>query len=125
MTTLNQHDCTEYFLNQQRGQALPFYIGGNQRGRGFFGSLFRTVSPILKTAGKYFGKKLLNTGANVAADLASGENIKHSLKRRFGETGMNIKDDLIRRIQSGSGIKKRRRIKKRHLFRDIFQNGSS
>ncbi len=119
---LNRKACEDYYCAQVGGDIATFYRGG-QRGKGWFTNLFRTVTPLLKKAGSYLGKRALSAGSKVAADLASGDNFKDVMKRRLMETGGEIKDDIIKKIQGGSGIKRRRKPKKRILKKDIFENG--
>lgn len=108
MMHLNQKDCDSYYCNQLGGGGPYFHGINHQRGYGFFGGIARFLRPIAFAAGKYFGKKLLKTGGNVMSDVAGGRSLKESAKSRFRETGKNIKDDFVRKLQSGSGIKRKR-----------------
>lgn len=106
---LNQQECISYYCNQaknQRGRGI--FIGPPiQRGYGIFGDLFRQTIPILKDAGKYLGKKALNLTKDIGTDVLSGKSVKDSIKSRLKDVGSEIKSDVIRKIQSGEGIKRK------------------
>lgn len=108
---LNQKDCDSYYCQQVGG---AYFQGiAHQRGYGLFGDLKRVISPIALSAGKYLGKQLLKTGSHVISDVAGGRSFKESAKSRLRETGKNIKDDFFRKLQGGSGIKRKRNKKTR------------
>ena len=98
----------EYYLNQakQKGGNLPGFHGARfQRGFGLgsiFKGLFRWAVPHLKQGAKMFGKRVLQTGVNVAQDVLAGENLKTAVKRQgkkaLGLTSQNSP-------QSGAGKK--------------------
>jgi hypothetical protein len=92
-----QNPYVTYYVNQV-GSGLPVYAGvPGQRGRGFgqvLGSLFRSAVPLLKRGAVALGKKALSTGAQVISDVASGENIKSSLKRRAQEQVQSTLENL-------------------------------
>jgi hypothetical protein len=119
---LDPASCIHYYTTQQTGGDIPYFYR-SQIGHGIFGSIFRSVTPILKRAGLYLGKKLLKTGAKVATDIASGDNLKSSLRKRVREGGEEMRDDVVKKLQEGFGksIKRRRRLRKRQIHRDIFQ----
>ncbi|GFQ74593.1 hypothetical protein TNCT_198401 [Trichonephila clavata] len=50
-------------------------------------------------------KHLLSTGSKVMSDVVSGSSLKDSARSRFREHQKD-KDDIMHKIQSGSGIKK-------------------
>ena len=66
---------------------LPYYAGNrNQRGHGFFSSLFRFAVPFLKRGGLSLAKHLLHTGSNIVSDVEAGRNLRDSAKERFVES---------------------------------------
>ncbi|GFR24470.1 uncharacterized protein TNCT_296651 [Trichonephila clavata] len=79
-----------------------------------FSNLFRFITPIALKAGKYLGKHLLSTGSKVMSDVVSGSSLKDSARSRFRETSKKIKDDIMHKIQSGSGIKRKKSHKENH-----------
>lgn len=103
---LHTKDCIHYYCNQAGGGD---YFKGvpHQRGFGLFGDIFRKISPFLLNAAKYVGKQLFHTGSKVVEDVAMGKSLKESAARRMKETGNRVKDDVIHKLQSGSGIKRR------------------
>ena len=73
------------YYAQQVGGALPYFAGARvQRGHGFgslFAGLLRSVAPLIKRGALALGNRALKTGAQIAGDVLSGENI-----RTCGET---------------------------------------
>lgn len=110
---LDAYDCEKYYCSQVGGG--PYFSGvAHQRGYGFFGDLARYITPIALKAGKYLGKKLLNTGANVISDVASGTPLRGSARSRFKEATGQIKEDLFKQLQQhGKGIKRKRKTSKK------------
>lgn len=105
---LKPSDCMHYYCNQVGGGG-PYFQGVlHQRGYGLFGDIFRKISPFIYKAGKYLGRNLLHTGSNIISDVAEGKQFKTAAKQRFVETGENMKDDVIHKLQTGSGIKRKR-----------------
>ena len=106
--TPNHKLYEEYYLNQakQKGGNVPAFHGARfQRGFGLgsiFKGLFRWAVPHLKQGAKMLGKKVLQTGVNVAQDVLAGENLKTAVKRQgkkaLGLTSQNSP-------QSGAGKK--------------------
>ena len=75
-------------------------------------------------AAKHVGKQLLSTGAQVASDVMSGENVGHSLKHRFKETGTKLLGDAVSGVakvaSGGQPHTKRRKKGKRRAKEDLF-----
>lgn len=107
---LDPHDCAQYYC-RQIGHGQYFQGAPYQRGYGLFGDIIRYVTPFVSKAGSYLGKQLLSTGTKVISDVASGKTFKQSTRERLKESGMKIKDDLLKKIQHGSGIKRKSRVK--------------
>lgn len=103
---LDTKACVDHYCAAQTGgyfaSAYPI-----QRGYGFFSALRRFAIPILKKTGKYFGKRLLATGQNILEDIDQGQSFKEAARNRFLESAHNIKDDVIRKIQTGGNKRKR------------------
>lgn len=72
---LSERDCRHYYC-MQAGGGNYFQGVRYQRGSGFFGDIFRSALPLMRKAGKYFGKKILRAGGNVISDIASGSSIE-------------------------------------------------
>jgi hypothetical protein len=92
---------------QYGGGISPFKGRRFQRGGGLgdiLKSLFRFIVPI----GKAVGLKALETGGHVAADLASGEDIKSSLKKRGKRAAKSLIQKgtkrIVRKLQTGKGL---------------------
>ncbi|GFS68789.1 uncharacterized protein TNCV_408841 [Trichonephila clavipes] len=115
---LDPKACENYYCAQVQTGGGPYFQGvGHQRGYGMFSNLFRFITPIAMKAGKYLGKHLLSAGSKVVSDVAAGASLKDSAKSRFRETTKKIKDDILHKIQTGSGIKKKESIQKNHYQR--------
>ena len=123
-----------YYVNQC-GNGLPVFYGSRtQRGHGIgsiFSSLFRTVFPLLKRVGPALGRKALQTGMQIASDVASGQSFKESAKTHvmdaIQEGKTHVMDAIqeginkiapVEKMQSGSGIRRKRNRKRRKI--DIF-----
>lgn len=111
---MSSNPFINYYVNQA-GTGIGGFQGVRfQRGQGFFGNVYRNaILPLLK----YFGKKALNTGMEVAGDAIDGENVLESLKTRGKRTVQDIASDAGERAkrfaQTGTGRKRRRRRNRR------------
>lgn len=112
----------DYYVGQA-GNGMPYYQGMHlQKGYGiggFFGKLFRTVLPFLKSGAKAVGKEALKTGTMIANDVLSGENLNTSAKTRAKQAGkvlarkaLNKASDMI-----GHGRFKRKRKASKRVIR--------
>jgi hypothetical protein len=122
----------ERYYTQQAGNGLDVYGGvSSQKGHGLgsiLGGLFRGAMPILKNVGKAVGKQILNSGLAVANDVASGEGVKKSIKRRAKEGTLSLLTSPQKNKRSRESVnpvilrKKvaRRRRRQREINRDIF-----
>jgi len=134
------------FFVKQRGAGMPVFVGARrQRGHGIgnvLSGLFRGVvgllgkgkgiaTQLLKQNKDAAISNLIQTGLNVAGDLAQGKKVKETLKRRLPEgikqTARNIDwhlDDETPTRRVDAPLKKKKKPKKaigrvrRHL--DIF-----
>jgi hypothetical protein len=129
----------QYYARQQRGGGdFPVYVGRmRQRGHGIgdiFKSIWRFISPAFKTLAPH----ALRAGANIVEDVSSGNTWKDSafkhiptVVKQFPEALSNIvsKPKVIstdvseNTEQTGSGIRRRRKHKRRVKKRaklDIF-----
>lgn len=91
----------------QRGHGLGSILSG----------LFRSAVPMIKKGLAFFGKQALRTGAKIANDVADGENLGDSAKRRVGDAIKRFVDPQNESNQTGSGARKsiiKRLIKKRY-----------
>ncbi|GFR03769.1 uncharacterized protein TNCT_612441 [Trichonephila clavata] len=105
---LDRRACQDYYCSQLQNGGSYFQGVSHQRGYGMFSNLFRMISPIAMKAGKYLGKHILSTGSKVMSDVVSGTSLKDSARARLKETSKNIKDDILHKLQSGSGIKRKK-----------------
>ena len=82
------------YYAQQVGGALPYFAGARvQRGHVFgslFGGLLRSVAPLIKRGALALGNRALKTGAQIAGDILSGENIRTAAKRRTKTAGREV-----------------------------------
>jgi len=102
-----------YYLNQC-GHGMPVFYGSRmQRGHGIgsiFSGLFRTIFPLIKRIAPVLGRKALQTGIQIASDVAGGQSLKDSAKSRvLGviEEGINTIAP-VDKGQSGSGNRRKR-----------------
>lgn len=99
------------FLN-----SVEVYRGQPQRGHGlgnFFRSLGRTVMPLISKGARAIGKQVLRTGAEVASDVLSGENVGESIKKRSKAAASDALDNYLnrKRKRPAQGAPKRKKRK--------------
>ena len=123
------------YYARQAGGSLPYFAGAQyQRGHGLgslFGGLLRSVMPLLKRGAVDLGRGALKTGARIADDVLSGQNIKTAAKRRVTDAvlsglrappGKRIKRPTAKAtVTAVKQRHKRKTFKKREA--DIFDNG--
>jgi hypothetical protein len=101
------------YYAEQAGSGMGGFAGVRyQKGDGFFGRLVSgTILPIVKKVLPYLGKRALNTGFNILGDVAEGEKLKSSVKRRLRETGERVGADAMAKVRdiTGSGKKRKRK----------------
>ena len=144
MRSCNYQSCQQLYddyYKQQVGHGLPVFVGGrNYRGHGL-GSLLagigRSVIPLPKRGGKALLKEGARTGLQVVSDLASGQRVGASLKRRSKEAGKRLLHSAVSnpkriktsrqggRKQTGGGQlknqrRRRKKPKKQNTLVDIF-----
>jgi len=113
----------ENYYSRQVGGLMPVFVGSRQqRGHGLgsvLGGIFRRfVIPFFKTHGKALATDALRTGVNVAEDVLGKRTLKESVKRRVPEGIKRSAQSLV--AQSGSGVRLKRRKKRRKHSKDIF-----
>ena len=127
-------DCpyVHYYKAQAGGHILPLYSGNRfQVGSGFFGSLFRGLIPLVKKGLGYLGRQALDVGSHILTDTAAGDDFKTSATKRFRDARETVQSDILNKIQGGSGLKRRKTIKRtikrlsnkskqRHRTKDIY-----
>ena len=115
-------DLYEEYYSRQNGGEMPVFVGRQfQRGHGLgsiLGGFFRRlILTFFKAHGKHILANTLKTGMEVADDVLEGKSAKESAKTRIPE---GIKRTVFSLdTQSGSGVRKRRKVN-RHHYRDIF-----
>jgi hypothetical protein len=111
----------DYYVNQC-GHGLPVFYGSvHQKGHGIgslFGGLFRSVFPILKKVAPAIGRKALQTGIQIAGDVARGQSFKESAKTRVFDALQEGINKIVptENAQSGSGIRRGRKKRKIDIF---------
>ena len=105
-----------------------------QRGYGLgavFGGLGKVAVPILKSAGRLFGKQLLKTGVGLASDVLRGRNLKQAAKARLTQAALtSIKGAINKPVRKPKRSRKRKvvagkgrptkRARKTQPKRDVF-----
>ena len=114
-------DMYEDYYANQIGAAMPAFVGvKRQRGHGLgsmLSSLFRNVLvPFLKRHVGTLAGNVLKTGLRVADDVAHGQSLKETTKKRIFEAIKRTAREID--WQTGSGKPKRKR--RRHRRHDIF-----
>lgn len=104
----------DYYKNQA-GTGIGGFAGQRyQKGDGFFGRLISgSVLPIIRKVLPYLGKTALNTGVNILSDVASGDSVRSSAKRRLQETGRKVGEKAMAKVKEITGSGKRKRTSKR------------
>lgn len=120
---MNSSNFYERYYNQH-GRGLdgigPLYTNPrfNQRGAGlggFFQSLFSYVKPILQSGWQILKKQGVKTAAGIISDLGEHGSFKDALKNRSKEAMYSVRDQVVNKLQSGSGKFKKglKRLKKK------------
>ena len=111
-----------YYLNQV-GHGLPYFNGARyQQGYGsgnIFGSIVKTVLPLVKSGSKAIGKQVFCSGVGFASDVLSGKNAKQSAIDRVKAAGSNLLKAAARKRKSRpqkTRVEKRRRKKHHDIF---------
>lgn len=84
------------------------------RGSGFvdiLSGIGRAALPLLKTAGKYLGRKGVSVLANTANDALSGKNVVSSLKNNASSALENTKYDIIQAVGDKMSLRKRKKAR--------------
>ena len=119
------------YYAQQVGGALPYFAGARvQRGHGFgslFGGLLRSVAPLIKRGALALGNRALKTGAQIAGDILSGENIRTAAKRRTKPAGRDLLQSLLatppgKRVKRAAPSRQRRPVKRAAKRRRIAES---
>jgi hypothetical protein len=103
---ISQKEWEFRFLQKGGFIGRPYQRGGGLGG--IFRALFRAILPIAKTAGKFVGKTMLRSGADVATDLLEGQNAKASFKRRGRQAAGDLMQEAANKMKGGKRRKKRR-----------------
>lgn len=105
----------DQYYAQQSGGGLPVFYGARmQRGHGIgniFASIARFAMPIIRRIAPALGRKALQTGAQIAGDIAAGQSFKDATKTRIADV---INEGINKFVpaedgQSGSGIRRGRK----------------
>ena len=119
------------YYAQQVGGALPYFAGARvQRGHGFgslFGGLLRSDAPLIKRGALALGNRALKTGAQIAGDILSGENIRTAAKRRTKTAGRDLLQSLLatppgKRVKRAAPSRQRRPVKRAAKRRRIAES---
>src|SRR6266705_1826271 len=80
---------------KQAGSGIAGYAGSRyQRGGGFFGKIFKKLTPAIK----YIARKGLKAVSSVGRDVLNGENLVESLKDNLTSTGKDIAFDALNKV---------------------------
>ena len=110
---------------------MPYFAGARvQRGHGFgslFGGLLRSVAPLIKRGALALGNRALKTGAQIAGDILSGENIRTAAKRRTKTAGRDLLQSLLatppgKRVKRAAPSRQRRPVKRAAKRRRIAES---
>src|SRR5579859_5852529 len=81
----------------QSGEEMPALLWGLTR------RFLSPLAPAVKPFGKYVFKKAMRAGVATLKDVAQGDNWKEALKRRAGDAGDEIIDDMHGKVQKLMG----------------------
>lgn len=108
-------DYESFYISQAGGSIDPYisyrYLPG-QRGRGFFGNLFRSsIMPLIHQVMPYLKDTVVSGVEGVVEGIKEGRSLKDSAKRQLKRTASTVLQDMASKIsrQSGSGLKHKRR----------------
>lgn len=108
------------YYREQAGGSIDAYTSLRylpaQRGSGFFGRLIKgTVWPLIQQMLPYAKKKALEGVGNMVTELGQGSTFKEASKKILKKTGEEIIGDAAAKVQEklqqGSGVRRRRRLK--------------
>ena len=111
----------QYFLAQSKQTGAGFIGTPYQRGAGLgslFRGIFRSLMPIVKSAGKAIGKQALSAGAEIASDVVAGKPIKAAVKRRSKASVSALLSKAAAEIEGPK--RKRKPVKKRRKLADTL-----
>ena len=98
------------------------------RVRQFVGGLLRSVAPLIKRGALALGNRALKTGAQIAGDILSGENIRTAAKRRTKTAGRDLLQSLLatpsppgKRVKRAAPSRQRRPVKRAARRRRIAE----
>ena len=112
----------DYYMNQSENGVNVFQGSRGQRGHGLgsmLSGLFRSAMPMLKRGLAIFGRHALRTGAEIANDVADGESLGNSARRRVSEGIKRINPSEFFIPQTGSGRKRRRVTSRKQANRKL------
>lgn len=95
-----------HIIHDQHGAGFLGYP--YQRGAGL-GSIFRRIFRAIMPYAKSAGKSLLSTGADIASDVVSGENLETAVKKNARKTAGNLLEAAAKKMRGGK-LGKRRAI---------------
>ena len=101
---------TDFYARQAQSGVGSLYHPG-QKGRGlgnFFGSIFRSVYPYIKSGFSALTGELLKGGVGLLEDTVRQVPIKESITNRVQTFGKNLTDRAVKTM-TGSGLRKRKR----------------
>ena len=99
MTTTTTKDELRRLLRATSGWRVAILCGRTRparaRVRQFVWGLLRSVAPLIKRGALALGNRALKTGAQIAGDILSGENIRTAAKRRTKTAGRDLLQSLL------------------------------
>lgn len=97
------------------GRQIKIYRGPtyNQAGAGFFGDIFRQIVPLFTSRVlPYVGKRLYETGQEIAGDVKGGTSVRKAVKKGFKRALDRGKEDVLKKMR-GEGKKKKKVVRTR------------
>jgi hypothetical protein len=104
------NDYTQFYQRQVDSGIGSLYQP-TQKGRGlgsFFGSIFRSVYPYIKSGFSALTNELLNGGIGLLSDTINQVPVKESIANRVKTFGNNLTDRAVKKM-TGAGRNKRKR----------------
>lgn len=120
----------KYYV-EQAGKGINVYRGASyQKGHGvgsFFGSLFRTVMPLIRSGARAVRRQVLSSGASLLGDVAENKPFKQAFKERLSEASGSLKrkaEDKVMQM-AGSGHKRAKKRRKVHSVSAVRRRKTS
>lgn len=114
-----QIDLKKYYLAQTGGAIDPYisYHHLPHRGKGIFGDLIKgSILPLIQAVLPYFKDKAIEGVEGIISDVKEGVPLKEAGKRQLKRTASTVLQDVLKKKQKGSGVRKHKRRKTTKIF---------